>query len=351
MNKALSYQDVYLVPRLGVLPSRSQADLSTTFLGRRLKAPWLPANMQSVINPTICKWLSQNDYPYIYHRFGDTLTFVKEANVERWNLISISVGVNEEDMLLLGLLASKGLRVDWLTIDVAHAHSIKTHVMLAFVKDLKWAGNSPKVIAGNVATPDAVTDLTDWGADAVKVGIGGGAVCSTKTQTGFHVPMFDCVRDCVKCGGPTINVSMDPNGYIPLHSPSSIPIIADGGVREPGDIAKALVAGASLVMCGAMMAACEDAPGENVYGPRYWDPERLLYTNGPIVAKRYHGSASQYQKGHGRHVEGFQVELPCNGMTYVEKYQELKEALSSAVSYGGGTNLSCFRDVERVEIA
>jgi GMP reductase len=336
--KALSYQDVYLIPRLGILPSRSQADLSVSFLGCKLKAPWIPANMQSVVNPTICKWLSQNDYPYIYHRFSDTYAFLRQANVEQWKLISISIGVGPSDQYLLLRAINEGLRIDWLTIDIAHGHSTKMKEMLAFVREL---GMPTKVIAGNVATPEAVHDLAAWGADAVKVGIGGGAVCSTKTQTGFHTPMFTCVQECVNfggCGGRR-NVAYGGDGS---RNKATIPIIADGGVREPGDIAKALVAGASLVMAGALFAACEDAPGENI----------LTTCNGETVeAKRYHGSASQYQKGHSRHVEGFQVDLLCNGMTYAEKYQELTEALSSAVSYGGGTDLSCFRDVQYTEVS
>lgn len=338
MKKALSYQDIYLVPAYSELHTRGHADLSVEFLGRKLRAPWVPSNMSSVINEDLCKWLSENDYPYIMHRFGDTQGFITRANQENWKLISISIGVKQVDWELIRWIVDTRMRVDWITIDVAHGHHVLVHDMIKVIKDAfppSWPLTIPKIIAGNVATPEGVRDLTSWGTNAVKVGVGGGSVCSTKTRTSFHVPMFTCVQNCAKG--------------------STIPIIADGGVREPGDIVKALVAGTSvskvpiLVMCGNLFAACKDAPGENVivqaertdgYGPRIGD----------IGAKRYHGSASEHQKGERKHVEGFQLELPCNGLTYAEKYQELTESLSSAVSYAGGVNLKAFSQITYVKI-
>ena len=131
-----------------------------------------------------------------------------------------------------------------------------------------------------------------------------------------------------------------------------ISIIADGGIREPGDIAKAIRAGATLVMAGSLFAACKDAPGENVYGsaclPNVAYGETL--PSDRLVAKRYHGSASEHQKGARRHVEGFQLDLPCNHLTYVDLYDELTQALSSSVSYAGGRDLAALRSVECVEV-
>lgn len=323
--KALSYQQVYLQPRLGVLNSRADADLSVEFLGRRFRSCVIPANMSCVVNPAICKWLSENDYPYIMHRFGDTLEFARRANDENWKLISISTGVNEFDKNLLRQIAGEGLRVDWLTLDISHGYCLKMKEMIDFVSTVNWKGDCPFVIAGNVATPEAASELSGWGADCSKCGISGGKSCSTKTQTGFHVPMFTCALEC--CG----------------HMTGSMPMIIDGGIREPGDIAKALVAAKAagqrnvLVMAGSIFAACIDAPGANVYDDQ------------GIAKKRYHGSASEAQKGHKKHVEGFQIELPCNGMTYEEYYQHLAEALSSAVSYAGGRSLRAFKDVEWIE--
>jgi GMP reductase len=132
-----------------------------------------------------------------------------------------------------------------------------------------------------------------------------------------------------------------------------VPIIADGGIREPGDIAKALHAGATLVMAGSLFAACKDAPGENVYAEREWlsgDCVTWCVAKDVLVAKRYHGSASEHQKGARRHIEGFQLDLPCNHLTYADLYDELTQALSSSVSYAGGRNLAALRSVECVEV-
>jgi GMP reductase len=366
-NRALSYKDIYLVPKYGQLRSRDEADVSTTFLGRKFQLPIVPANMSTVINPELCKWLSQNDYFYIMHRFGDTLDFVRKANKEGWNLISISVGVKDVDKELLRKIAVENLRVDFITIDVANGHHILVKEMIEHIRGVDFRSHAgyiglpkgsytsilseykPKIIAGNVATGEAVQDLTSWKVDAIKCGIAGGKSCSTKVQTAFHVPMFTCVSACYQTGGGM------PRYGGSLGTEARVPIIADGGIREPGDIAKALVGGASLVMIGSMLAACIDAPGENVYeatqgikmsscGGMAWGD-----TKGKIIGKKFHGSASEHQKGEKRHVEGFQIDLPCNGLTYAEKYAELTQCLQSSVSYGGGRDLTCFRSVRWVE--
>jgi GMP reductase len=355
-NRALSYSRVQLVPRYSELQSRSKADLSVEFLGRKYRAPWVPANMDSVINEEIAYWLSENDYFYIHHRFGNTQAFVERATRENWKLISISVGVNNDDKILIDWLGRgvesptmfrrEKLRIDVVTVDVAHAHHALVRDMIEYIRQcLPHA----KIIAGNVATPEAVRDLAVWGASAVKVGIGGGGVCTTRYQTGFHVPMFTCVRDCVRKGG----IRVDASGCCLNEDHASVPIIADGGIRYNGDIAKALVAGASMVMCGGLLAACTDAPGENVYGDSYVTHTGLgpREHNGKVTHKRMHGSASYRQKGEHKHVEGVEINLPCNGLTYAEKYEEITQSLSSAVSYAGGSTVVAFKDVKWVEVA
>ena len=174
-------------------------------------------------------------------------------------------------------------------------------------------------------------------------------------MTGIHVPMFSCVKDCYEFSRYSYLHQYD---IIDMGYGNEIPIIADGGIRDNGDIAKALVAGASLIMAGGMFAACTDAPGENVYnlklenynidmGEGHISP-CTRFVNDKIIKKRYYGSASFIQKGHNSHVEGISSEIECNGLTYAEKYQELKESLQSAISYAGGLNLDAFKNVKWV---
>lgn len=341
MEKSLSYQDVYLVPRYSELRSRADADISVEFLGRKFKAPWLPSNMASVIDEKMALWLALNGYFYIYHRFGNTKDFIESLNAERSNLISISVGVKQVDKDLIQWLSKSIYNVDFITVDIAQGHSILMKEMIQFIRSKL---PDVRIIAGNVATPEAVADLAKWGADAAKVGIGPSSVCTTKDQTGFHVPMFSCVKTCSDSMVFTYERPMLGFGCKDFSSP--IPIISDGGCRTNGDVAKALVAGATMVMAGGMFAACIDAPGENVYKNRiYYSSEQGL---GEITHKRFYGSASSKQKNSNSHVEGIELEIPCNGLTHAEKYQELTESLKSAVSYAGGKNLKAFKSVNYI---
>jgi GMP reductase len=337
----LAYSNVYLSPNYSELSSRSLARTNVNFLGREWKAPWIPANMETVINVDIAKQLSEEGFFYIYHRFKDgTYDFVKQA--QGWKTISISIGVKETDKELLLRLAGEKQRIDFITIDVAHGHCRGVKEMLAF---LRVVYPNAKYIAGNVCTPQAIKDLVLWGAHAAKVGIAGGQACSTKNMTGFHIPMFTCVQE-----------TAEEARYIGETGEPTIPIIADGGVRENGDIAKALVAGATMVMAGSIFAACIDAPGENIYDSESADFSKITtdYFSRPfphkIIAKGYHGSASEKQKGEKKHVEGFEIEIPCNGLTYSEKYKEMVESLQSAISYAGGEDLSAFKTVEYITV-
>lgn len=321
--RALKYSDVVLVPQYSSLKSRGDASTTTTLTsphttGRYLSfdLPVVPANMKAVIGMQHAKEISANNLFYVMHRFGESnVDFCRKASQDKWALISISVGVKSVDREQLIKIKQEDLRVDCITIDVAHGHSILVKNMLRHVRDI-----FPNVfiIAGNVATPEAVKDLVTWGADCVKVGIGQGQVCITKDKTGFTYPMFTSMQKCSK------------------ENPG-IPLIADGGIRCHGDIAKALVAGASMVMIGSLFSQCVDSPA----------PSTVV--NGK-THKQYFGSASEYNKKEKRHIEGILLEIPSSCMKYQEKYQEIKEDLQSAISYAGGTNLSCFKNTTVLEI-
>lgn len=318
MQKAqyLSYQDVFLKPQYSKYHSRSEADVSVKLGNKTFVTPVIPANMKCTIDQRLALWMSENDYFYVMHRFNanhydtpntDNARFIEKANEDNWKTISISLGVKEEDKDLIKYCIKKELRIDYITIDIAHAHSIRMKEMLDFLHDVYHKAsngmNKPFIIAGNVATPAAVVDLENWGADAVKVGIAQGDACTTYGQTGFGLPMFSCMLEC--------------------SAAARKPLIADGGIRMNGDIAKAIRAGGTMVMAGSVFAACVDSPAETV------EKADKKY-------KQYFGSASAINKGKNVHVEGRLVSLECNGFTYNQKLNEMTESLQSSMSYAGG---------------
>ena len=329
--RALKYSDISLKPNYGICKSRSECDASVNILGDSYKLPVVPANMKAVITEDLCKWMSENKYFYIMHRFDvDNVTFVDRANREGWNLISISLGVQDADIDTLSKLKRNGERgrVHYVTIDIAHGHSERMKEMLGHCKRMM---PSTKIIAGNVATPNAVADLYKWGADMVKVGIGQGSPCTTKDKTGFTMPMFTCVKDCAEVySGDLFNQTADHK---------KIPIIADGGIKCNGDITKALVAGADLVMAGGIFAACTDSPAHSI---------KIKGS----THKAYYGSASFENKKTKTHIEGVLKNVPSSGMSYQSKLIEINEDLQSSISYAGGKDLSSLnlKNVEYIEL-
>ena len=322
----LKYSDISLVPRYSECMSRSDCSTEVKFGNNKFKLPVVPSNMKSVINFNLAKWMSKNNYFYIMHRFDhDLRDFVSTANKEQWNNISFSCGVKSKDKKLIDDIAIKKYRVDYITIDIAHGHSIR---MKQMIRHIKSCLNNVTIIAGNVATQQAVVDLYSWGADYVKVGIGQGSPCTTKDKTGFTMPMFSCVSACS---------NLYSGGFDENDPEVKIPIIADGGIKCNGDIAKALSAGACMVMAGGLFAACSDSPAafNSVNGSSF---------------KAYFGSASFENTGNKNHVEGKLTNIPGNNMTYSSKLLEIHQDLQSAISYSGGTDLSIFNKVESIVV-
>ena len=176
--KAFKYSDLSLIPNYSDCRSRSSCDTSIKIGRHQFKLPIIPANMKAVINEQTCKWLSHNGYFYIMHRFDiDIQAFIEKANQENWPFVSVSVGVKEEDKQLISNLRASKARIDFITIDIAHGYSRLMCDMLRHIRS--QLGSGVCVIAGNVATPDAVVALNAWGADYVKVGIGQGSPCIT----------------------------------------------------------------------------------------------------------------------------------------------------------------------------
>ena len=309
------YDNILLLPRKCRVESRSECDASVELGGRSFRMPVVPANMKTVVDETISLWLAQNGYFYVMHRFDlDNVQFVRRMHTEG-AFASISLGVKKADYDTVDQLAAAGLMPEYVTIDIAHGHADTVKNMIGYLKD-----KLPKsfVIAGNVGTPEAIIDLENWGADATKVGIGPGKVCITKLKTGFGTGgwQLSALKWCARV--------------------ATKPIIADGGIRDHGDIAKSIRFGASMVMIGSLFAGHEESPGKTV------EVDGALF-------KEYYGSASDFNKGEYKHVEGKRILEPIKGKL-ADTLIEMEQDLQSSISYAGGQKLMDIRKVNYVTL-
>jgi len=307
------YDNILLLPRKCRVESRSECDPSTELGGRSFRLPVVPANMKTVVDETICLWLAQNGYFYVMHRFDlDNVIFVEKMHA-KGVFASISLGVKKPDYDTVDRLVAKGLIPEYVTIDIAHGHADSVKNMIAYLKEKM---PSAFVIAGNVGTPEAVIDLENWGADATKVGIGPGKVCITKLKTGFGTGgwQLSALKWCARV--------------------ATKPIIADGGIRDHGDIAKSIRFGATMIMIGSLFAGHEDSPGQTV------EVDGKLF-------KEYYGSASDFNKGEYKHVEGKRILEPIKGKL-ANTLVEMEQDVQSSISYSGGKRLADIRKVNYV---
>jgi len=304
MEKQIGYQNFSLMPKKCIVNSRKEC-LTSIILGKRwFDMPVYPSNMKSVVNFETCRYLAEKGWFYTMHRFDiNVLGFIREMNKEEL-FTSISIGINTDSYETLQQIYHEPLEIDYITIDVANAWSEKTFEMMTFIKE-KFPDTF--LIVGNVATGEAAVQIEKYGADAIKVGIAGGSVCITKNKTGIHRPMVSTIKECVSA------------------TRSDTIIIADGGVIEHGDVAKAIACGADMVMAGSLFAGYDQSAGSII------EIEDTMY-------KEYYGSASKHNKNEIKNIEGKKTLIKYRGdMTRL--LTELKEDLQSSISYVGGMAL------------
>ncbi|GAD16356.1 GMP reductase [Lentilactobacillus otakiensis] len=312
--EVFDYEDIQLIPNKNIIKSRSEADTSVKFGPKTFKIPVVPANMETVINDELAVWLAQNDYFYIMHRFQPEKRegFIKMMHSKDL-YASISVGIKPEEYEFIDQLVADNQKPEYITIDVAHGHSDYVIQMIHYIKEQL---PDSFLIAGNLGTPEAVREIENAGADATKIGIGPGKACITKLKTGFGTGGWQlaALRLCSKAARK--------------------PMIADGGIRFNGDIAKSVRFGASMVMIGSLLAGHEETPGNliSIDGKKY---------------KQYWGSASERQKGAYRNVEGRQMLVPYRGHI-ADTLTEMQQDLQSSISYAGGRKLSDITKVDYV---
>lgn len=234
-------------------------------------------------------------------------------------LCAAAIGATKDVLDRAGALLEAG--ADVLVLDSAHGHS--ANIMNA-VRKVKEKYPDAQLIAGNVATPEATEALIEAGADAVKVGIGPGSICTTRIVAGIGVPQLTAVMDCAEVG--------DKYG---------IPVIADGGIKYSGDIVKAIAAGGHVVMMGSMLAGCEEAPGDTeVYQGRQFK----VYRGMGSIGAMQHGSKDRYFQENNKKLvpEGVEGRVPFKGPLSETVFQ-MMGGLRSGMGYCGAHNIEDLR--------
>ena len=235
MKRSFTFDDVALVPQFNNVPSRTEPSLESWLTKKRkVSIPLIASNMDTVIGYDLAEVLISHGSVPVFHRFTEHED--QEAWVKRYGegtFISCGMRNLDKTRALLDLGAGG------VCIDVAHGHS---QPMFRFIEELKRTHPDHEIIAGNVCTAMAYHDLVNAGADAVKVGIGPGAACTTRMVTGFGVPQFTAIRDCAT-----------------IADRLRVPLIADGGIRTSRDVVLALAAGASTVMLGKLFSLTKES--------------------------------------------------------------------------------------------
>lgn len=299
------YANIRLVPRERTVASRQECNPATHFGNHLFKLPAFPANMESVLNEQLAVQIAQKGYFYVMHRYGiNNVEFIKYMQKHKC-FSSITIGNKEKDYELLTELDRLHLHPDYITIDVAYAYYEGICEMIRFIKQ-KFPNTF--LIVGNIATVIAAEQLVEAGADALKVGIGPGYVCTTKLITGFSTSGWH-LSACAE-----------------IKQAVSVPLILDGGARCPGDIAKAIHYGATMVMAGSLFSGFIENPG-------------IIVQQEGISYKEFYGTTSQHSHNHSVFVEGRKVLVPLKGSIWAY-FTSLENALKSSISYAGGNDIT-----------
>lgn len=318
---AYTFDDVLLVPQHSSIGSRVQVDLSTRLGKIKLRLPIISANMDTVTETKMAIAMHRNGGAGILHRFAsieDQKTWLSELGENKIKPKIVSLGYDFKLVEVEEFVHDYD--VDAVCLDVAHGDHSRTIESLEILRE---AFPLLDIIAGNVATGDAAVRLARAGANIIKVGVGPGSVCSTRIMTGHGVPQLSAIIDVAD--------ALQEHGY-----GAHTQIIADGGIRNSGDIVKALAAGAHAVMLGSLLAGTEESPGD------------IILQDGQAY-KSYRGMASyevQKEKRAGRkpRVEGVSAKVPFRGPVDLT-LQSLDGGIRSGLSYSGARNIPELQEV------
>jgi|TARA_R110001599_G_scaffold92484_2_gene242097 IMP dehydrogenase len=314
--KGLAYDDVLLIPQYSDIKTRREISIANALTTERdghytcaLDLPIIASPMDTISESEMGIAMWQEGGLAVIHRYNtiaeqvDIIDQIIYAGANAAAAIGTSGDYLERAAALVGL----GVRI--LCIDVAHGHHIMMKEALSVLRES--FGDSVHIMAGNVATLEGYNDLVDWGADSVRCNIGGGSICSTRIQTGHGVPGFQTIIDCAR-------------------SDRRAAIIADGGIRNSGDIVKALAAGADFVMLGSLLSGTDETPGDviNTHEGKF---------------KSYRGMASKDAqiawRGKTASLEGVATTVPCKGPVD-DVLEDLARGIKSGLSYSGARTIT-----------
>lgn len=329
---ALSYDDVLLEPQRSPVSSRADVDTSTHITPNvSVDVPIISANMSTVTEQRMAQAMVNVGAIGIIHRFlspGEQARVIEGVN----GPVGASVGINGSFVENAEQYIAAG--ADFLCLDVAHGHMNDT---LEAVESLRQRFPAVDIMAGNVATPAGAKDLIQAGANSIKVGVGSGSACITREVTGVGVPQLTAVHN-VATALRASDTSAPSDANLP-GSGEAVTIIADGGIQTPGDMVKALMAGANAVMVGGYLAGCEETPGDTI-------------TVDGETYKEYHGMASRKARDsrpdadddvHQRSVEGASTLTKVNG-TVEQTVTDAVQGIRSGLSYCGGHTIQNARE-------
>ncbi len=336
LKEGLTFDDLLLVPaKSDVLPK--DVSLKTQLTKKiTLNVPLMSASMDTVTESAMGIAMARAGGIGIIHKNmsieeqAKEVALVKAAESETETaatdtegklLAGAAVGVTADNMERLAALVAAG--VDVVTIDTAHGHS---QGVMEAVQKIKAAYPELQIIAGNVATAAATKDLIAAGADAVKVGIGPGSICTTRVVAGVGVPQLTAVADCAEAAAE-----------------SGVPIIADGGIKLSGDMVKAIAAGGHVCMLGGLLAGCDECPGEVLeFGGKKYKSYRGMGSMGAM--KKAHGSKDRYFQESAKKLvpEGIEGQVAYKGKVSEIIFQ-LLGGLRSGMGYTGSHTIEDLR--------
>lgn len=314
MQTALTFDDVLMVPNYSSIESRSEVSIKSKLDNKiELDLPLISAPMDTVTEEEMVLSLHKYGSLGIIHRYNtidQQSLIVKSCRAKGVKNVGAAIGVTGDYLERAIELIKNGANV--ICVDVAHGHH---KLMKDALSKLRTSfGDELHIMAGNVATKEGFQDLSDWGANSIRVGIGGGSICSTRLQTGFGVPNLSAIFSCTQSEA---------------YQNDKAKIIIDGGIKTSGDMVKAFAAGADFVMCGSILAGTDESPGN------------VLLKEGEKY-KTYRGMASREAQMDWRNKssspEGISTTIKCKG-SVEQILEDISGNIKSGLSYAGVRDL------------